>query len=126
MVMMATQDDMDGAVTALLDALRTETPRPSDDLMSRVLADAEALQPETEVILAGPAVAAPAADRGWLHLIGGWPAASGLAAAGVMGLWLGYAPPGGLDGVTDAFVGDPLAVSWIETPEDWLLGGDAL
>jgi hypothetical protein len=77
-----------GDLEAWFEAARGEGPEPSDALMARVLADAEALQPRS----APP----PRSDGAWAEvwrLLGGWPAAAGLAAAGVAGLWIGAAPP---------------------------------
>ncbi len=59
---------------------------PSDDLMARILADADAVQ-----------VAAPAPTQSiwadFFDIIGGWPSVGGLAMAGVTGVWFGIAPP---------------------------------
>lgn len=72
-------------------AARADAPVPSDALLARVLADAEALRPHR------PAERQP--TGGWAEVwrtLGGWPTAAGLAAAGVAGLWIGTAPPDAL------------------------------
>ncbi len=73
---------------------------PSDALMARVLADALSLQPKPQ---AAPLPARPAARpprRGvWEALaeaFGGRGVLAGLGAAAVLGLYVGYADPGGL------------------------------
>ncbi|WP_093119200.1 hypothetical protein [Salinihabitans flavidus] len=105
---MAETDTDDKMLEALLtgarDAAWTE---PSPDLMTRVLADANAAQP-------GPATSAPTRSlrpRGGalarlLRPIGGWPAAAGLVAASLFGVWIGIAAPdlvlpGGPEALTD-------------------------
>lgn len=77
----------DGALEAAFAALRADAPRPSAALMARVLADAEA---------AAPRHAPPAARRAALiwRALGGLPAAAGLAAATLAGVWIGADPPG--------------------------------
>ncbi len=78
----------------LFTAARGTAPAPSDALMARILADADAALP-------GPGHASATvplrAGGGWLSRvldgIGGWPAAAGLAAATVAGLAIGIATP---------------------------------
>jgi hypothetical protein len=77
-----------GDLAPWFEAARADGPEPSDALMARVLADAEALQPRP----ADPPRGGGAWAEVW-RLLGGWPAAAGLAAAGVAGLWIGAAPP---------------------------------
>ena len=64
----------------LFAAARRRPPRPDAALLGRIAADAERL--------------APGGWRGraW-QAIGGWPAAVGLAAAAVAGVWIGAAQP---------------------------------
>lgn len=81
---------------------------PSDDLMARVLADAEQVQAD-----AAHAPATPkrrAASFGLLALIGGWPAAAGLVTAGVMGIWIGANPPSVLLQTSDLLLDSGLDV----------------
>lgn len=100
----------------LLGHVADVTPQVSDDFMARVLADAAALQPV--------AYALPARQNRWANLldvIGGWPALSGLATAGIVGVWMGAAPPIGLEtlaadlmGTTQSvdLLGDTLGTTW--------------
>lgn len=69
--------------------------RPSDDLVARVLADADAVQAAP----ASTAAANPSQPRGWLPSIGGWFGAGGLVAATAAGLFIGIAAPEQVDSV---------------------------
>ncbi|MEO0369876.1 MAG: dihydroorotate dehydrogenase [Pseudomonadota bacterium] len=92
-------------------ALKDQATRPGDDLMARVLADADV---EQAAFLAPQAlVREPARGRFWA-MIGGWPSMAGLATAGIAGVWIGMAQPAmlvagseallyGDTGVLDAF-----------------------
>ncbi|WP_457646798.1 hypothetical protein [Profundibacter sp.] len=80
-------------LNAYFDAGRKATKVPSDDLMARVLADAEAQQMAN--------VPAPAAQPGlftslWAA-IGGWPTVAGMATATLVGIWIGISPPAPLE-----------------------------
>ena len=65
---------------------------------------------------------------GWItDLFGGWPALSGVLAAGVTGLWVGVAPPAGVEDLAANFLGTTQSVTflpdttdliWIEEPTD--------
>ncbi len=88
-------------------AKESEVPA-SPDLMARVLADAEDLQPRASE------VARPHSSNLWaglLDVLGGWPALGGVAAAGVAGLWLGMAPPASVEDLTSGLWGTTTAVS---------------
>lgn len=82
----------------LLDGLLSDARQdgPSPDLMARVAADAAQVQAQAE---AGSQRSKPA--RGWfqtaLGAIGGWPGLSGVTAAGVMGIALGFYAPDMID-----------------------------
>ncbi len=82
----------------LASARNAETP--SDDLMARVLSDAAN---EQAAIGRGTAASETRRSgfglRGILSAIGGWPSASGLAAAAVTGLLIGVYAPNSLDDV---------------------------
>ena len=83
------------------DAAR-DAPVPSDDLMARIMIDAQ-------VEIAVAPVARPAEIRqGWLASIiasiGGWPAAAGLATAAVTGLMIGLVPPTSLLELADDYL----------------------
>ena len=98
---------------------RADTPGPSDDLMARVLADADAVQDG----FAAP-IPAPEQKGLWARMVetvGGWPAVSGLAAATVAGVWIGVAPPASITEVTASLLGEEYAVPLV--PGD--LGFDA-
>lgn len=90
-------DDED--LNLLFDAARAEAPVPSADLLSRIMADADAMQPVPQ------AVPEPAPKTGWFTRlvdgVGGWPALAGLATATVAGVWLGYAAPGQIGTLTE-------------------------
>ncbi|MGQ0565527.1 MAG: dihydroorotate dehydrogenase [Gemmobacter sp.] len=96
-----TDDDLDD----LFAAARADAARPSDGLMARVLADADALQPQRR---------APARPRfrlsALIAALGGMGAMAGLATATVAGLWIGLAPPAAVDDLAAAFwvAGDSL------------------
>jgi hypothetical protein len=85
------RDDVD--LEALLRAAHPAD-MPGDDLVARVLADAARVQAERAAVSAAPA---PVPRRGWLgalvQTIGGWPAVSGVALAGLTGLVIGFAVP---------------------------------
>lgn len=82
---------------------RRDAPMMPENLQAAILQDAadvqmQKLQHETAIV--------PDSTSRFVHLwrqfssaIGGWPALGGLAAAGVAGLWIGFAPP--------AFLPDP-------------------
>lgn len=89
-------DDLD----RLLAAAAQQAPAPSAALMERVLADAQALQPQPRTIR--PAV--PTAPTGLFARIaaalGGGPTLAGLGTAAVFGVALGYLSPTTLDYLT--------------------------
>ncbi|MEL7026010.1 MAG: hypothetical protein AAGO57_02105 [Pseudomonadota bacterium] len=94
------------ALDAFFDAARAE---PSADLMARVLADADAVQ---------PVVAAPARRperEGWFSIFGGWPALAGLATATVAGIGIGIADPTTVGDLAFFAVGDTYDFSTIGT-----------
>lgn len=99
---MATSERDDLDLDDLLAEARALEPRPSDDLMARILADAEA---------ARPAVARPLARRLTLvATLGGWPALGALAASVLLGLGLGVWQPLALPDLAGALGGDPVSV----------------
>lgn len=77
-------DDL--ALENLFEQARATPPQVPDALMTRVMADAQALQPRGKT----------AGWRGWLMAIGGLPALSGLVTATCVGFWIGVMPPDGL------------------------------
>ncbi|MEM9785544.1 MAG: hypothetical protein AAF801_03525 [Pseudomonadota bacterium] len=96
-------DPKDDMLDDLFAEARSVSPEPSDALVARVLADA-----------ARPSVIAPGNKPGLLDrlldMIGGWPAAGGLVAATLSGLWLGIAPPASVEDFTAVLLGDQVAV----------------
>jgi len=80
---------------------------PSDDLMARILADADAVQaatPEPKQSL----------WRGLFDIIGGWPSVGGLAMAGVTGVWFGIAPPATLSILAADLIGTNVTVDLLD------------
>ena len=110
----------DDRLDDLFTQARATTPVPSNDLMARVLADADAMQPQKP--------AGASAPMGlWarmLDAVGGWPAMGGLAAATVAGIWVGVAPPASVEDLTASLIGDEVSVSLFST--EFLLDEGAL
>ena len=89
--MVEQENTSDAEFDALMKDLAADAPAPSDDLMARILQDAEDLRP-----VPGALVEAQKAQSPWgalLGLIGGWAGAGGLVTAGIVGLWVGVSPP---------------------------------
>ncbi|MEM7731958.1 MAG: dihydroorotate dehydrogenase [Pseudomonadota bacterium] len=85
-------------------ALKTQASPPGDDLMARVLADADARQ---AAFMAPPVARRQPVLVRFMALIGGWPSMAGLATAGLAGVWIGMAQPALLVSGSDAlFPGD--------------------
>ena len=99
---------------------RALRPVPSEELMARLMADAERDWPRP----AGPPAAAHGSWRDWITALGGWPAMGGLVAATVTGVWIGAAPPTGLSGLVPSLWGEgvSVAVGVDEDPLSWLEG----
>lgn len=98
-------DDLD----TLFATARTQLATPGDDLVARVLADAAAQQQ-------APTIPRRHRSRGagWLQdLLGGWPALTGVIAAGLAGLWIGAAPPAGVEGLAAELVGTTQTVTFL-------------
>ncbi len=90
----------DSELDGLFAAAKADAPTPSDDLIARIMADAEAQA-------AGPApVSAPKLRRlaALLAAIGGWPSAAGLATAAVAGLAIGLSAPDTLDTLSGGYL----------------------
>jgi hypothetical protein len=80
----------DANLDRLFADLAERTPAPSEALLARVLDDAMAARPAPgETRRAGVLATILAA-------VGGWKGAGGLVTAGLVGLWVGIAPPGAL------------------------------
>ncbi len=110
--MMMTDSDMK-KLDDLLARTAKRTVAPDSDLFARVLADAAALQPvPSQELHKRRSFTETLKD-----LIGGWPTLSGLATAGIAGLWFGIAPPAGLETLAAQILGtteeiDLLGVSY--------------
>lgn len=102
---MADQELNDATLDALFDDLRSApAPQMSQTLMARILLDADAQQPVPEA--PRPGLLARIYDA-----LGGWPALGGMTAAGLCGLWLGFAPPALLSDFETALTGDDVSVT---------------
>ncbi|MFN3645765.1 MAG: dihydroorotate dehydrogenase [Gemmobacter sp.] len=120
---MTTEPKRDPAPDVLLDdlfaAARAAPPQPVPDaLLARVLADADAAMPRRPRASAPAAASARPAPPGWLAVLvaalGGRGAVAGLAAAGLAGVWIGFAQPAALpfgalaaDTPLELYPGDP-------------------
>lgn len=91
--------DNDTQLTSFFEAATEHAPRPSDELMARILADAAHVQGDRF----SSQMPAARASRlsGILGVLGGWGALAGLATATVAGVWIGFAEPGGLGDYTN-------------------------
>lgn len=103
-------NDIDRETEALLErhfaAARAATPEPPAGLSERVRADAAALN-------SAPASRRARAPGPLLEIwrtLGGWPAAAGLSAAALAGVWIGVAAPRALDGGLAALAGGGAAM----------------
>ncbi len=90
---MSDRDLNETELNTLFEAARRETAEPGADWLARVADDA-----------ARQTAAHRNSGSGrrsfWMQLgdlLGGWQMAGGMAMAGVAGLWIGFAQPGGLD-----------------------------
>lgn len=94
----------DAGLDALFAAARRDAPGPSDDLMARILADAQAVTDAAEAPVLRPAPRA-SVWQGILDAIGGWPAAAGLMTATVAGLAVGLGATETLEPLTGLLTG---------------------
>ena len=101
------------ALDALFALTQTTPVPPTDQLLGRIMADAEQVDRERSKQAATPQV--PVRSRGLLAgliaALGGWPAMGGLAMATATGLYLGAAPPDSLTGIGQAVWGETVTVS---------------
>ena len=98
--MMTQNDDLD----SLFAAAAEQQAHPSDGLVGRILADADALQPK-------PATRARTAPRpGWFATLADWfggeMSLAGMSMAALTGLYLGIAQPVPLTGLTNLVTGN--------------------
>lgn len=92
--------------------MRRPDPTPSDDLLNRIMMDADGV-----LAAAAPVPARPKQSlRGFiLDLVGGWPSVSGLAAATVAGLWIGVVQPTAFTDLSAGLWGATLEVPLLES-----------
>ncbi|WP_245820547.1 UPF0449 family protein [Flavimaricola marinus] len=114
-----TKAEMDALDALLADVAGAPDPVPSDDLMARILADAEASRP----VPAAPPEAPRLGWRNWLATLGGWPVLGGMAMAGVAGLWLGVAPPAAVDQMVAEMLGETVSVDLLGLTDPFELEG---
>lgn len=91
-------DKNDTNLNAYFAAARKTAMLPSDNLMARILADADAAMP---VLVPVSKMTPHNNSTGFFATlwaaIGGWPAAAGMATATLVGIWIGFSQPAGLD-----------------------------
>ena len=107
---MAMTDRENQEIEALFAEVRALRPEPPDDLMARILAEAEALAVGRESPL--PATPARLGWRDWLGALGGWPVVGGLVASTVAGLWIGAAQPPSLSDLVPEIWGEQVSVGF--------------
>ncbi len=99
-------DGFDEGLDVFFAAARNSSPAPSPALLRRVMDDAMDVQGARHALPTGRATAKRQPSL-WVQLrdaLGGWPALGGLAMAGVAGLAIGIAAPGGLGDLTRAAI----------------------
>lgn len=117
--MMMTNNSTDNLTDEqMLDAafaqMRVQDVAPRDDLLDRIMLDADA-------VLADRAVtpASNSSKTGFgamlLDLIGGWPSLGGLAAATVAGLWIGVVQPTALTDFSAGLLGSTIEVPLLDS-----------
>lgn len=111
-------DPSDDMLEDLFAQARDRAPEVSDDLMSRVLADAEMAQNMLPVVQPEPGL-----GKRLLDLIGGWPTLGGLVAATIAGFWVGVAPPVAVEDLTVGLIGDTVSVSLFSESDFLEIGG---
>lgn len=94
---LATGDD---GLEAYFAAAQADAPVPSAALMDRIMADAVAQNAPRKVTPARPGMFASL-----IEAIGGWPTLAGMTTAGIVGLWVGFSQPAGLDAVAEQLLG---------------------
>jgi len=107
-------DDDDAFLDDLFAERRQVDAPVSEALLDRVAADA-VLVPQT-----GPA---PTLIQSLFDMIGGWPTISGVAMAGMTGLWLGFAPPAAIEDLAAGFIGETTTVSFMGDLGDFVEEG---
>lgn len=85
---------------------------PSEDLLERVVADANDVHVGQLVIR--PSNVGSSIWPQFMDFIGGWPSLGGVAAAGITGLWLGLVPTASLDGFAAGLLGETTSISFMQ------------
>lgn len=110
--MKMTSDADEKMLNDTLAQMREADVPPSEDLMNRIMLDAD-------MVLANAApVAAPRKQTfgaAVLDVLGGWPTFSGLAAATVAGLWIGVVQPNALTDLSSGIWGGTIEVPLLES-----------
>ena len=94
----------DDELDILFHAARRSTVAPSNDLLGRIMADADTAMPRAHTAPKMAATKSGIFATLW-SAIGGWPAAAGMAAATLAGVWIGFSQPAGLDLLTESYLG---------------------
>jgi len=107
--MTMTNDRDTDMLDAAFAAARTSAPAPSDDLLNRIMMDADAVLNNAERMRTPPRIR-PSWREMLFDAIGGWPSLGGLAAATVAGLWIGISPPAVLGDYSVLLSGETIEV----------------
>ncbi len=99
---LATGDD---GLEAYFEAARADTPVPSTELLGRIMADAATQSAARDDSLRQVTVLRQGIFSSLIEAIGGWPTLAGMATAGVVGVWIGFSQPAGLDTVAEQLIG---------------------
>jgi len=108
----------DALLETHFEAARQNAPAPGNDLVQRILADANEVQYALAVHPDVPIQTGPRGIMAFLQALGGWPAAASLSSAAAVGLWIGIAPPDAL-----TLVAQDLLPTQVEDPDDANIGG---
>jgi hypothetical protein len=101
--MTMTERDLDD----LFAVVRAETVAPSEALLARIMADANAVA-DARVM---PVQAASGFWPTMRASVGGWPVLGGMAAATLAGVWIGFSPPIGVGALATSFWGETTTIS---------------
>lgn len=82
---------------AYFEAGRAVAVTPSAELLDRIMQDAETEMPEPEGVTTKAIAPKQGLFSSLREAIGGWPVLAGVATAGIVGVWIGFSQPVGLD-----------------------------
>ena len=94
----------ESGLDAFFAAGRNAPVEPSNALLGRIMADADAQMPSDQSV-----TVSRSSQSGFVAIwaaIGGWPAAAGMATAALVGVWIGFSQPAGLDLLAESVLGD--------------------